>query len=167
MTTTMKQMTFSMAFAGACFALFLALPSASHAAEIGAKRMMMTNSSSTASSTKPVVNLSCVQEAVLARETAVTTSWTAFNTSVVAALTKRTEGLVAAWKVTDVKDRSADLKDVWATWKTDSRTAHTALKAGRKTAWTDFKTTMTTKCKTTRLPIEDGVPRDTTGAVTI
>jgi hypothetical protein len=164
MTITMKQFALSTALAGACFALFLALPSASHAAEMGAKRAMVM----TASSTKPVMkDLSCVQEAVYDRETAITASWTTFNTSVVAALTKRTEALVAAWKVTDVTDRSADLKDLWSTWKTDSKAAHTALKAGRKTAWADFKTTMKTECKTVRLPKEDAETRDASGTVTI
>ena len=168
MSTAVKKVTFSILLAVASFALFLAFPSASHAMSNGGlklKQEVVTN----ASATKPVAmkDLSCVQGAVLARETAITASWTTFNISMVSALTKRADGLVAAWKVTNVKDRSKELKTVLAAWKTGSKNAHTTLKTDRKAAWASYRTTMKTECKLTKLPKEDAEPRDATGAVTL
>ena len=168
MSTTVKKITFSSLLTLAFFALFLALPSASHAMSNGGLKLKKEVVTS-ASATKPVVikDLSCVQGAVLAREKAITASWTTFNTAMVSALTKRTDGLVAAWKVTDEADRSKDLKAVLTTWKTGSKNAHTTLKTDRKAAWASFRTTMKVDCKLTKLPKEDAEPKDAAGAVTL
>ena len=191
MTQTFKQVTFGMVLAGLFLAFFLAIPISSHAMVPGLDRVISSikaNSSSTkpviqvkdiksmasttknASSTKPareVKDLSCVQEAVLERETAIATAWTDFNTDMVSALTKRTDALVDAWKMTDAKERATALKKLWATWKTDSKKAHTDMRAERKDAWADFKKTMKEECKESKLPKEDAELKDASGAVTI
>ncbi len=176
MTQTSKQVVISIAIVGLVSAFFLALPSDSHARgrdNDGMLRGLKATASTTrdtASSTKPVrdvKNLSCVQEAVKGRETAVMTAWTSFNTDMVSALTKRTDALVAAWKVTDAKERGTALKSLWTTWKTDSKKAHSEMRADRKAAWTDFKKTMKEECKETKLPKEDVEPKDASGEATI
>ncbi len=191
MTITSKQVTLSVVLAGLILAFFMAIPSSSHAMTPVMDRMMSgikanvststksmvkdlrANASSTkpnASSTKPVrevKDLSCVQTAVLERETAIMTAWTEFNTDMVSALTKRSEALVEAWKMTDAKERSTALKNLWATWKTDSKKAHTDMRAERKDAWTEFRKTVKEECKENKLPKEDVEPKDASGAVTI
>ena len=168
MTSISTKITFTTLITTAVLASFLIIPNASQAMgheELKSKRGMSTS----ASSTKPTItkDLSCVQEAVLDRETAIATAWTAFNTDMVSAFTKRTESLVAAWKNTDVAARSSDLNDLWKTWKTDSKKAHTTLRTERKEAWTDYKKTMKDECRTTRLPKEDAEPKEASGTVTL
>jgi hypothetical protein len=117
--------------------------------------------------TKPVKDLSCVQSAVVEREATIAASWTTFNTAMVAALTARTEALTAAWGETDTSDRAADLKAIGKTWKEASKKAHAEMKTDRKDAWKEFKATLKSECKVTKLPKEDAEPMDMKGAVAI
>lgn len=167
MTQTSKQAVISVAIVGLVAAFFLALPSDSHAMVLGNKIKLFSNNASSTKPVKEVKDLSCVQGAVLERETAVMTAWTAFNTDMVSALTKRSDALVEAWKITNAKERGVALKSLWATWKTDSKKAHTEMKADRKVAWTEFRKTMKEECKETKLPKEDAEPKDAAGTATI
>ncbi len=185
MTQTSKQTIFSIIATLMFLAFFLAMPSNSHAMVPGLDRVISgikANASSTkpviqvkdirvvSSSTKPVrevKDLSCVQEAVAEREASIMEAWTDFNTAMISALTKRSEALVDAWEMTNSKERATALKKLWATWKADSKKAHTDMKADRKAAWTDFKKTMKEECKESKLPKEDAEPKDASGAVTI
>ncbi len=174
MTQTQTKSIVALAFALALFSIFLVVPQTSEAASLrdGDMAQLMNKaramaSSTKATSTRPVVDLSCVQDAVLTRETAVTEAWTDFNLSVTAALTKRTDALVAAWQITDAKTRATALKALWKNWKDESKKAHSTLKSERKAAWAEHKQTMKTECKETRLPKEDAEPKDASGAVTI
>ncbi len=111
--------------------------------------------------------MSCVQGAVLDRETAIIESWAEFNTSITATLTLRKDALVESWKITNVKERATALKNSWKNWKDASKKAHVALKTDRKAAWAEFKQTMKTECRETRLPKEDAEPKDASGAITL
>lgn len=161
MTQTSKQTVVGIAIAGLILAFFLALPSNSHAMVLG-NNGLMQGVRTTATTT-----LSCVQEAVSDRETAVMSAWTDFNTAMVSALTKRTDALVDAWEITNVKERSTALKSLWTTWKKDSKKAHAEMRADRKSAWTEFRKTMKEECRTSKLPKEDSEPQDASGAATI
>lgn len=171
MTQTITKNFVAVAFVAALFSILLAMPQASEAkVNISDIRMSVKDrvmASSTATSTKPDISLSCVQGAVGERETAIIGAWGEFNTSITAALTARKEGLQAAWGNTATKDRSSLLKDVWATWKSESKKAHSTLKADRKAAWAEFKKTMKEECRDSKLPKEDAEPKDANGAVTL
>jgi len=174
MTQTAKQTILSISIVVLMVGIFLALPNNSEARVFGKDRMVNASStksvSQRASSTLPVrqvKNLSCVQTAVLERETAVTEAWTAYNTDMLAGLTKRTDALVEAWKITNAKERGMALKNLWKTWKTDSQKAHVDMKTDRKAAWTDFKKTVKEECKENNLPKEDAEPTDASGTATI
>jgi hypothetical protein len=157
-------------FVVALFGIILTMPQASEArvdSSVIGQRIKTSLASSTASSTRPTADISCVQTAVQERETAIIESWTGFSSSTLAALTVRKNALVEAWKLTDAKERASALKDLWKNWKESSKKAHTTLRADRKAAWAEFKQTMKTECRVTSLPKEDAEPKDTSGAVTI
>lgn len=170
MTQIITKNIVAVAFVVALFSMLLAMPQASEA-KVSMSDMSMMKSkataSSTASSTKPVANLSCVQGAVEAREKAIIKSWTDHNTIVSAALVARKTALIEAWKITDAKDRAISLKELGKNWKDASKKAHEALKAGNKSAWAEFKVTMNTKCRVNTLPKEDAEPKDVSGGIAL
>ena len=192
MTQTITKNIVAVAFIVALFSILLAMPQASEAREIRAERSSMSEmmkdrkasttsergdmgkklkekmtASSTSSSTRPTINLSCVQTAVAERETAVSASWGEFNTSITVALTARKDALVSAWQLTDAKARAEALKSLWKNWKDASKGAHEALKTDRKATRDEFKQTMKDECKVTNLPKEDEEMKDAAGAVNL
>ena len=116
--------------------------------------------------TAKVVNLTCMQTAVDARETAVAAAFTGFNTDVQAALTARKAALHDAWGITDKAARNTAVKAAWSAWKSASKAAHAKLRTARKTAWTTFQTTAKSTCKET-LPKEEGAEKDAAGTVAL
>jgi hypothetical protein len=115
---------------------------------------------------KKEVNLTCMQTAVDARETAVAAAFTGFNTDVQAALTARKAALNTAWGLSDKAARGAAVKKAWMDWKSASKAAHMKLKKERKAAWSTFKTTAKTTCKEV-LPKEEGEGKDAAGTVSL
>lgn len=171
MTQTITKNIVAVAFVTAIFSILLAMPQASEAKVSMSDMSITMKSKKVASSTddvkRPSPAISCVQIAVQEREMAIIDSWTGFNTSITAALTARKDALVDAWQLTDAKEQGEALKNLWKNWKDDSKKAHMTLKADRKAAWAEFKQTMKTECRETRLPKEDGEPKDAAGAVTL
>jgi DNA repair ATPase RecN len=125
------------------------------------------NASSTASSTIPRVDNSCVGEAVMVREEALMEAWENFSTTTTSALTERSTALVDAWNLESTKERSAAIKAAWKNWKADSKAAHTALRKERKTAWDTFKKTVKAECRGMSIPKEEALERAKSDTITL
>lgn len=108
--------------------------------------------------TKPKVSydITCVQNAVEKRETALIGGVDTLSTSLKAALTTRKDALKASWAITDAKERRAARKAAWDNYRTGAKNAHTALKTTRKSAWDTFETEMKS-CKLTGFTDKENV----------
>lgn len=111
------------------------------------------------------VDATCMQTAVDTREAAIATSFTTFNTDIMAALTARKTALHDAWGL-GTSTRATAIKSAWTDWKNAHKEAFTDLKSARKSAWTTFKETVRTTCKTT-LPKEENLVKDASGSVSL
>lgn len=106
-------------------------------------RDRMKDKSKNASSTKDIyknIDATCVSEAVLVREDAITSAWSAFNTDVTDVLTARKTALTNAWAITDAKERKTAVRQAWETSKKDRKSAALEYKTAKKNAWSTFKT---------------------------
>lgn len=112
------------------------------------------------------VDLTCMQAAVDTREDAIADAFATFNTDVEEALASRKTALHDAWGMEDGKERNAEIKEIWKTWKSDHKAAFKVLKEERKEAWTTFKSTVKTDCKET-LPKEESLSTDGSGSVAL
>ncbi len=146
--------------------LYLASATAAEARVDGIKVRQNMASSTAASSTRPVIDLSCMSTAVETRETALATAWDDLNDDVSAALAKRKAALIAAWDIDNNADRGKAIRAAWSAWKTDKKSAHTAFRSDRKAAWDTFKKTAKEECKMT-LPKEEGLEKSTSDSVSI
>ncbi len=147
MQTNILSRTFIMSLAIATFsALYFGLATPAEAKTV-------RQSSLTSSTT-----VSCVSEAIIARESAIMTAWTNFSEDINLALIARQGALVEAWNMESPKELSAAVKDAWKNWKASSKTAHSELKSERKTAWNAFKETVRTECKV-RIPKEEALEK--------
>lgn len=119
-----------------------------------------------ASSTKNV-DLSCMQNAVDAREASLGTAFSTFHEAVGAALGTRKTALHDAWGLTDKTARITAIKSARDTFRMSHATAMKSLKKSRVSAWEAYKTTAKSSCKET-LPKGDGaVEKETAGSIAI
>lgn len=89
-----------------------------------------------------VLNVQCIQNALEKRDTAIITAHGAYNTSIVAGLTARKDGLKAAWAKTTREERRVARKAVWDTFRTSHKSTHEGLRTVRKASWSTFDTDM-------------------------
>jgi hypothetical protein len=95
-------------------------------------------------STKPEVtlNVSCIQNAIEKRDSAVIAAHSVYNTSIVNALTARKDALKAAWAKTTRKERAEARNAAWTTFRTSHKSAHSALRTVRVASWNTYNTDM-------------------------
>jgi hypothetical protein len=113
------------------------------------------------------VDLTCMQTAVDARESALTTAFGTFHDAVDTALTARKTALHDAWGLTDKTARLAAIKSARETFKKSHESALKTLKKSRVTAWESFKTTAKKTCKETLPKGDDAVEKETAGSIAI
>jgi hypothetical protein len=146
-------------------AIFVTMPQVSRASEDGS-----TDTTTTASSTKKVkkakVDATCMQTAVDARESALSTAWDTYTASVKADLSTRKTALHDAWGLTDLKAQKKAITSAWKAWKKSAQDAHKELKADRKTAWDAFKSTTKTSCKVST-PKDEALGADASGSISL
>lgn len=85
------------------------------------------------------VNLTCMQQAVSARDTAVLSAFSTYTQTVMTSFQQRLVGLQSAWAIQDEGNRQNTIKTTWVTYKNSLKTAQTVLKDKRKDAWKVFR----------------------------
>ncbi|HCR15267.1 MAG: hypothetical protein A2550_01880 [Candidatus Jacksonbacteria bacterium RIFOXYD2_FULL_43_21] len=114
---------------------------ATSTAGFNAKDREIKNATSTAKlNAKKTVDIACVKTAVEKRETAIQASLDKFTTAVKTALTARKTALLAAWDITDLKQRAAAIKTAWNTYKKAEQSARKAFRTERNAIWKQFST---------------------------
>lgn len=89
---------------------------------------------------KPTPNLVCIQSAVSKRESAIGSAWSTLSSAITSALSVRKDALVAAWGVTNAKDRRIAIRTAWDVFAKSNRDARKVLKDARNSAWSQYKT---------------------------
>ncbi len=87
---------------------------------------------------RKTVDPMCISAAIEKRDSAVISGFSAFSTSVSAALTARKDALKAAVVMTDKTAKESARKKAWAAFKASSKTAHTSLVSARRSAWAAY-----------------------------
>ena len=90
--------------------------------------------------TPVTVDVTCMQNAVEKRDTAIMAGVDAYSAAVKTALMTRKDALKAAWALTDKTQRNAALKTAWTAFEGTWKKASAAMKTARNGAWTAFKT---------------------------
>ncbi len=85
------------------------------------------------------VDMTCVKNALVIRETAIATAYTKHTTAINAALVKRQTDLTAAWGKTVVKERRAAIKRAWNDFNKAKKTANQEYKTANRAAWKTFR----------------------------
>ncbi len=115
-----------------------------------------------ASSTKPVVNRTCMQEAVNTRETSIMDAGYEYAFAIRAAMNKRKSAFSTVWSTDDVTKNNR-YKQIWTQWKRDSEAARKELTKDRQAAWKTFHDTAAKTCKV-KLPKEEKAEQDTSAS---
>lgn len=89
-------------------------------------------------SATPGPRLACMQTAVAKRDGAIITAFGKFSSAITSALTVRKDALVAAWGISDRKDRSRAIKTAWDIFRKSNRDARATLKSERTAVWKQF-----------------------------
>jgi hypothetical protein len=97
------------------------------------------NSTSTGQTTT-VFDVTCVQNAIDKRETAIIAALDTYHTAIITALNTRKTSLKAAWALTDRKARREAVATAWKQFRTDSNKLIRTLSAAKKSAWKQFAT---------------------------
>ncbi len=92
-----------------------------------------------ATSTKNV-DVTCVSNAIMVREEAISDAWEVFSTDIATILGTRKSSLTEAWKITDSKMRKEAVKKAWETAKQARKSAANEYKTEKKNTWSEFKT---------------------------
>lgn len=88
---------------------------------------------------KPTPNIVCVQSAVSKRESAIGSAWSTFSSAITSALSARKDALVAAWGISNAKDRRLAIRTAWDVFAKANKDARKVLKDARDSAWSQFK----------------------------
>lgn len=91
------------------------------------------------SSAATPVNLTCMQQAVAVRESAMLTAFSTYTQTVMAAFQTRMTGLQSAWTIQDEESRKNTIKNIWTTYKNALKNAQKQLQNSRKSVWKTFK----------------------------
>jgi len=88
--------------------------------------------------------LTCIQTAITARDSAIATAYDAYTTAAKAALTARTAVLKEAWAKSSVSEIQTAIKEVWQTYRRSLVTARITFRRAKNAAWKQFRTDKTT-----------------------
>lgn len=120
-------------------ALILVVTTSFAFAESRENEVRRNSASSTPAAT---LNVSCIQNAVEKRDSAIIVAHGTFNTSIVNALTARKDALKAAWAKPTRQERTSGRKAAYDAFKVSQKSAHEALRSVRKSSWSTFDTDM-------------------------
>lgn len=88
------------------------------------------------------LNVSCIQNAVEKRDSAIITAHSAFSTSITSALTARKDALKLSWAKPTREERSSSRKAAYDTFRSAQKSAHSTLRTVRISSWNTFNTEM-------------------------
>jgi hypothetical protein len=112
------------------------------------------------------LDATCMSAAVDDREDALIDAWVDMSSSTVVALKDRRDGLMTAWGLTSLRDRTIALVRVWRTWRADKKEIVAGFRDDRKVAWDAFKTTAKDECKVTT-PKDESLEKTTSDSIAI
>jgi len=92
------------------------------------------------------VDLTCMQNAVEKRDSAIITAWDKYSASVKSALETRKSALKSAWTITEKTERISAIKTAWNNYKSAIKTTRQTWMKERKATWQAWKTDAKT-CK--------------------
>ncbi len=95
-----------------------------------------------ASSTAGAFDMTCVKNAVAAREAALATAVAANTQAMTSAYSARSAALATAYNQTGNETIRAAVKSAWANFKAAMRLAHKNWKNAQQTVWSQFRTAM-------------------------
>jgi hypothetical protein len=84
--------------------------------------------------------LTCIQDAITTRDTALVAAYDTFSATVKNALTTRTGALKTAWAKSTMPEIQTALKDVWRAYRKSVTDARIALRKAKMAAWETFHT---------------------------
>ena len=88
------------------------------------------------------LNVSCIQNAVEKRDSAIISAHNTFSSSITNALTVRKDALKLAWAKPTRQERTPARKAAYDAFRTTQKSAHEALRSARKSSWSTFDTDM-------------------------
>jgi hypothetical protein len=144
----------------ACVALsaFFITVSPAEAARSDAKIIQVQTGGSKASTSRPLVDRSCMQGAVNTREASIKNAFSTYTNSITAALDKRVTAFSSVWSGTEVSSNET-YRSIWGTWKKSNEEARKKLRSEREVAWKTYRETATKTCKA-KLPKEETAQQD-------
>ncbi len=83
--------------------------------------------------------ISCMQDAVEKRDTAIISSVSTFSTSVTSSLTTRKDAIKASWNLATKEERDSARKTAWENYKTSALQSRQDLKTRKSKAWDQFR----------------------------
>lgn len=95
------------------------------------------------------VEPSCIQNALIQRETAIGTAFQTFIASLTQTAEKKSSSLIAAYGIETKKERNNAIRLAWKTYKDEYKSISQEFKDTRKSAWNTFKEDRNV-CKTPR-----------------
>jgi len=84
------------------------------------------------------IDVTCIQQAIDTRDSALSTAVDAYATAVKNALSARQSALKSAWALTNKKDRQAAIKNAWLDYRKAIKKARKDLGTARQNAWKDY-----------------------------
>lgn len=99
-------------------------------------------SASSDANTKGALNqttITCIKDAVAARETSLGAGWTEFSTEVSQAYTARAAALATAYSNDTHQEIKTAVKNAWTAFKNSVKSARADWKQERKEVWAEFK----------------------------
>ena len=97
---------------------------------------------STSGNLPSTAKVTCVQNAIEKRDSAIIAGHNTFNTSITGALTSRKDALKSAWALTDRSAMKTAKKTAWANFSTSQKSAHDSMRSVRKSSWNTFSSEM-------------------------
>ena len=91
-----------------------------------------------ATPTPAVVNVACIQSAIVERDNSVIAAVDAYHTAVVSALTARRNAFSAAWAITDRMARKEALKEAIDDFRSARKAAGDSYRTAKENAWKEF-----------------------------
>jgi hypothetical protein len=88
--------------------------------------------------TSAVLNVACIQGAIVERDNAVISAVNAYHTAVVSALTTRRDAFSSAWALTDRTARKNALKTALETFRSARKSASETFHKAKESAWSEF-----------------------------
>ena len=95
-------------------------------------------SATTTSRSTSSYNATCMQSAVIVRETAIGNAYQIFFTMNQASFMNRSQALVASYGLNDSKARSTAVKNAWKTYQVQYKAIAKELRESRTAAWNTF-----------------------------